>query len=92
MNVASSNLSNKRMMDFGLQESEKIITITFIAHLLKVNMYARDIKIKTCLGLQIALRLPCTPPNTLTYVSENTETRKLNFYETCLYKIEAIVC
>ena len=32
---------NKRMMDLGLQESEKIITKTFIAHLLKVNMYAK---------------------------------------------------
>ena len=32
---------NERMVDFGLQESEKIVTITFIAHLLKVNMYAR---------------------------------------------------
>ena len=92
MNDSSSNLINKRMMDFGLQELEKIITITFIAHLLKVNMYARDIKIKTCLGLQIALRWLCTPPNTLTYVSENTQTRKLNIYKTCLYKIEAVVC
>ena len=32
---------NKCMMDFGLQESEKIVTITFTAHLLKVIMYAR---------------------------------------------------
>ena len=32
---------NKRMIDFGLQESEKIIIITFIAHSLKVNMYAK---------------------------------------------------
>ena len=41
MLIASSNLMNKCMMGFGLQESKKIIIITFIAHLLMVNMHAR---------------------------------------------------
>ena len=40
--LASSNLMNKCILDFWLQESEKIITtITFVAHLLKESMYAK---------------------------------------------------
>ena len=53
--VASSNLMHKCLMDFGLQEPEKIITKVFAAHLLKVICMHGGIKSKACLGHQIAI-------------------------------------